>query len=84
MCNTCNARKPFVSNTQTVCCRITYAMFYNILLLQMDLRKVLNTEHGGLRCVRDDWQFTNKNFCKDRPDLLELVKRKVFGFHEFF
>lgn len=40
-------------------------------------RKVVNTEHGGLRCIKDDYQFVNKNFCRDKPELLELVKRKV-------
>ena len=37
----------------------------------------MNTEHGGLRCIKDDYQFVNKNFCRDKPELLELVKRKV-------
>ena len=59
-------------------CVIIYNLIHVIISSLSDgFRKVVNTEHGGLRCIKDDYQFVNKNFCRDKPELLELVKRKV-------
>lgn len=40
-------------------------------------KKVISSEHGGIKPDKDEWEFHHPNFLKSRLDLLGLVKRKV-------
>lgn len=39
--------------------------------------KKISVELGGLKCDRDEIEFAHEFFCKDKPYLLEDIKRKV-------
>ena len=58
-----------------------YILFYQhsfIFFYLLDgFKKLVSTDHGGIKSDNPEWEFHHPYFAREKSELLELVKRKV-------